>query len=93
MATKKEAVTAAEEEVKTAVKAVKEKDPWLDKVMIRLPKPLPGQENYIIASVNGRVFKIKKGIDVSVPAPIAEVLEHSLEAEDAAALYIEKIQG
>ena len=36
MATKKEAVTAAEEEVKTAVKAVKEKDPWLDKVMIRL---------------------------------------------------------
>ena len=68
-------------------------DPWEQKVEIRLPKPLMNEENFVIASVNGRVFKIKKGIQVSVPAPIAEVLEHSLEAEEAADLYIQQKQG
>lgn len=90
MATKKE-VEAVVEEVKPVKKA--EKDPWRDMVEIKLPKPFPNEENFIIASVNGKVFKIKKGVPVKVPAPIAEVLEHSLEAEEAADMYIQGKQG
>ena len=82
MATKKEAEVV--EDVK-----IPAKDPWKNLVTIRLDKALPGEENYVIASVNGKVFKIKKGVEVSVPAPIAEVLEHSREAEEAADMYIE----
>ena len=90
MAAKKE-VEAVVEEVKKPV--VAEKDPWKEMVEIRLPKPLPNEENFVIASVNGKVFKIKKGTNVKVPAPIAEVLEHSLEAEEAADMYIQSKQG
>ena len=90
MATKKE--EAVVEEVKKPVSKA-EKDPWTKMVDIRLPKPFPNEENFVIASVNGRVFKIKKGVPVSVPAPIAEVLEHSLEAEEAADMYIQGKQG
>ena len=82
MATKNEAVVA---ETKTEKKV----DPWKDMKTIRLEKAAPGQENYVIASVNGKVFKIKKGVTVDVPAPIAEVIEHSREAEEAADMYIE----
>lgn len=86
MATKKEAEVV--EDVK-AVKPVKEVDPWKVMKTIKLDKPAPGQDNYVIASVNGKVYKIKKGVEVDVPAPIAEVIEHSQEAEEAADMYIE----
>ena len=90
MATKKEAVVAENiEDVKPA-KAVK--DPWKEKVDITLPK-IPGGANFETASVNGKVFKIKRGVTVSVPAPIAEVLDHSREAEDAAEAYLDKVTG
>ena len=91
MAVKKEVEAVVEQETKS-VKATS-KDPWKDMVEIRLPKPLMNEENFVIASVNGKVFKIKKGIPVKVPAPIAEVLEHSLEAEEAADMYIQGKQG
>ena len=86
MATKKEVLEDVKiEEPKKAPK----KDPWKVMRTIRLEKAAPGQDNYVIASVNGKVFKIKKGVEVDVPAPIAEVIEHSREAEEAADMYIE----
>jgi len=84
MATKKEALVVED------VKPANGKDPWQEKVTIKLDKALPGEDNYVIASVNGRVFKIKKGVMVDVPKPIAEVIEHSREAEEAADMYIER---
>lgn len=65
-------------------------DPWKDMVQVRLPKATNGELNYQIASVNGRVYKIQKGVPVSVPAPIAEVLKHSFKAQDEADMFIEK---
>jgi len=82
MAVKKEAT--AEENI-----VVKGVDPWKQMKTIKLDKAAPGEENYVIASVNGKVYKIKKGVVVDVPAPIAEVIEHSREAEEAADMYIE----
>lgn len=72
-----------------ATKETMVKDPWTEMVDIKLPKATNGDSNYIIASVNGRVFQVQRGVKVSVPAPIAEVIEHSFEAEEAADLYLE----
>lgn len=73
-----------------AEKAVKTTDPWEQMVMINIPRATNGEPNYKIASVNGRVFKIKRGENVEVPAPIAEVLQHSFEAQNEAIEFIEK---
>lgn len=70
-----------------AVKA-KEVNPWEQKVSIRLPKTADGSANYLIASVNGKTYKVMKGVQVDVPAPIAEVIEHMFEAEEEAELFI-----
>lgn len=70
------------------VKEVPKVDPWTQKVTIRIPKTADGSSNYLIASVNGKPYKIMKGVNVDVPAPIAEVIEHMFEAEEAAELFI-----
>lgn len=50
-------------------------------VKIRLPiiKGAETQEKYV--ALNGRRFKIKRGIAVDVPESIAEVIRHSEEQE------------
>lgn len=86
MATKKD-VEVKETAVMEDVKAV---DPWKDMKEIFIPKAPKGEDNFIIASVNGRIFKVMRGVKVEVPAPIAEVIEHSMEASAAADEFIEK---
>lgn len=72
-------------------KVTKTNDPWSDMVEVKIPKAVNGEPNYVIASVNGRIFKVQRGIKVEVPAPIAEVLEHSFEARDEADEFIESL--
>ena len=81
MATKKT------DEAKVETMAVE--DPWQEKREIRLPKAPKGEDNFLIASVNGRVFKIKRGESVEVPLPIAQVIENSYKDADAADEFIE----
>lgn len=89
MAAKKTIAELEAEIMEQPVKKItKEVDPWEKKVAVRIPKTADGSANYIIASVNGRVYKIMKGVQVDVPAPIAEVLEHMFEAEEAAELFV-----
>ena len=66
------------------------KNPWDEKRTIFLPKAPKREPNYLIASVNGRVFKIRRGEIVEVPLPIAQVVENSFKDADAADEYIEK---
>lgn len=87
MATKKTTLAEIEAEIMEPKKVIEE-DPWKKKVTIRIPKSVDGSANYLIASVNGKVFKIMKGVNVDVPAPIAEVVEHMFEAEEAAEIFI-----
>lgn len=68
-------------------------DPWKQMVTIRLPKLENGESNYLIASVNGKVFKIQRGVEVDVPAPIASVIRRSYEAQDYADAYLEKVSN
>ena len=92
MATTKKAIAGTEvmeqEVLEKPVKKAKEVDPWSIMVEIKIPKRVDGGPNYTIASVNGRVFKVMNGVNVKVPAPIAEVIEHSFEAQDEAELFI-----
>ena len=50
-----------------------------DKVSIKLPKEARGQSNYVIASCNGVVYKIQRGVEVEVPKAdaYAETVEHA----------------
>jgi hypothetical protein len=92
MATRKKAEVVVEEPVLTEDEAKAIEDLWKQMVTVRLPKATNGEANSVIASVNGRVFQIKRGIEVDVPAPIAEVLRHSMEAEAEADEYLESLQ-
>lgn len=82
--------TTKETETKEVKKEVKVVDPWKQMVAIKLPKAINGEPNYKIASVNGRVFKIQRGVVVEVPAPIAEVLDHSDKEAEIADAFIEQ---
>ena len=82
-------VDMPEVEVAAPKKTANASDPFKKTVTIRLPKKEDGSPNYVIASVNGRVYKIKRGEAVDVPAPVAEVIQHSFDAEEAAELYME----
>ena len=46
-------------------------------VSIFLPRGRKNEENFVIVSVNGRRWKIMKGVQVQVPDYVAEVLENS----------------
>lgn len=89
MATTKKTV----DEVNTEAKATVAEDGWEKMVTIHVPRANNGDTNYLIASVNGRVFKIQRGINVDVPAPIAEVLQHSFEAQEEAVRFIDSVSN
>lgn len=65
-------------------------DPWKVTRDIMLPRAQNGEANYQIVSVNGRVFKVMRGKTVSVPLPIAQVIENSFIDADRADEFIEK---
>lgn len=47
-----------------------------DRVAVKIPRAKKGEETFITASVNGKVYKIKKGETVMVPPSVAEVLNN-----------------
>ena len=62
------------------------------RVEVKLPK-LPGQnaiqEEFF--SVNGRNYRIKRGVYVEVPEEVAEVINNAEKAEEYAMRYVEKL--
>lgn len=60
------------------------------KVKIKLQKEQPGEQNFITVSLNGKVTKIMRGVEVEVSEAIAEILEHSNKAYADAVDYINK---
>lgn len=69
-----------------AVEAVEEPT-----VLIRLPRAVNGEEDTLFVGVNGKGYRIKKGVDVAVPRSVAEVLRNSEAAKDAALRYAESM--
>lgn len=60
-------------------------------VRILLPRGRKNEENFIIVSVNGRSFKIMKGVEVEVPDFVAEVLENAEMMAEMARRYVDKM--
>lgn len=61
-------------------------------VRIRLFKDDNEYRDDLIASVNGRTYTIKRGVDVEVPECIAEVIRHSDEQRMAAMETMHELQ-
>lgn len=58
-------------------------------VNIFLPRGRKNEENFVIVSVNGRNYKIMKGVEVEVPECVAEVLENGRMMADTARRYMD----
>lgn len=58
---------------------------------IMLPRGRKDEENFVIVTVNGRSWKIMKGVEVEVPVYVAEVLENGRMMADEARRYVEKM--
>lgn len=71
-----------------ATKTVKEKT-----VKIKIPRAPKGEDNFMIVTLNGRGFKIQRGVEVEVPEAIAEIVQKVLDARDSADDYIEGIRS
>ena len=59
-------------------------------VNIFLPRGRKNEENFVIVSVNGRSWKIMRGVEVSVPDYVAEVLENGRMMAEAARRYVDE---
>ena len=59
-------------------------------VKILLPRGRKNEENFVIVSVNGRSWKIMRGVEVSVPDYLAEVLENGRMMAEAARRYVDE---
>ena len=59
-------------------------------VKILLPRGRKNEENFVIVSVNGRSWKIMRGVEVSVPDYVAEVLENARMMAEAARRYVDE---
>ena len=60
-------------------------------VTIFLPRGRKNEENFVIVSVNGRSWKIMKGVEVQVPDFVAEVLENAQMMADTARRYVDRM--
>lgn len=64
-----------------------------DTITITLPRPTsPEEQNFRLVGVNGKFYKVMKGIPVDVPVAVAEVLFNAQNAEDEAYDYIQSLQ-
>ena len=59
-------------------------------VKILLPRGRKNEEHFVIVSVNGRSWKIMRGVEVSVPEYVAEVLENGRMMAETARRYVDE---
>ena len=76
-------------------KAKPEVDPWEEKEQIIIPRMQGVKEQPdVTVSVNGRVFRIQRGVHVDVPKPIAEVINRSIaDQQKAEDFYLGRATG
>ena len=60
-------------------------------VALTIPRGRKQEEHFVIVSVNGRSWKIMKGVQVLVPDYVAEVLENARMMADEARRYVDRM--
>jgi hypothetical protein len=89
MATKKtEAAAAANNTAQSAQLGEKP-----EAVTVKLFKDNRRYKGDVFVSVNGRRYQIQRGVEVEVPAEVAEVLEHSQHQDDLTAARIAEAEA
>lgn len=95
MATKKNTAAEQEPEITEEVETETRKEPaseWDEEVEMIVPRKSKGDDQSYYVCVNDRRFQIPaNGKMQTLPAPIAEALRNSLEAEAEAEEYADKI--
>lgn len=81
MATKKAAETA---------EAVSEQKPGY--VVIKLFKDNHRYKDDLIVGLNGKFWQIKRGVEVTVPEGVAEIIENSLKQQQIAANMCDELE-
>ena len=71
-----------------AKKAQKKEAPM---VSVCIPRGRKQEENFIVVSVNGRSWKIMKGVTVEVPDYVAAVLDNARAMAEEARRYVDKM--
>ena len=56
-----------------------------------IPRGRKNQENFVIVSVNGNSWKIMRGVEVTVPRYVAEVLENGEMMAETARSYVDRM--
>ena len=56
---------------------------------IRLRRATKGEDPYLLVGVNGKMWRIKRGETVEVPACVAEVINNAEAAEDEAQDFVQ----
>ena len=82
--------TAAEEK-EAEVSAEKEKTAEEERVKIKLFKDNKDYKDDLTVGVNGKLYIIKRGIEVEVPKSVAEVIENSIKQDQETADMIESL--
>lgn len=72
-----------------AKKAVKKEE--APTVEVCIPRGRKQEENFLIVAVNGKSWKIMKGVHVMVPDYVAEVLENARCMAEVARRYVDKM--
>lgn len=65
---------------------------WQETETIFIPKKNPKDTEQFIG-INGKTWLVQKGKQVEVPKPVAEVIRHSIEADERAEEYMEMLQA
>lgn len=60
------------------------------KVKLRLRRASKGEDPYLLVGVNGKMWRIKRGETVEVPACVAEVIRNAEDAEDVAQDFVQE---
>ena len=60
-------------------------------VSVCIPRGRKQEENFIVVSVNGRSWKIMKGVTVEVPDYVAAVLDNARAMAEEARRYVDKM--
>ena len=58
---------------------------------VLIPRGRKNEENFVIIGVNGRSWKIMKGVEVKIPDYVAEVLENAEIMAEEARRYVDKM--
>lgn len=56
---------------------------------IRLERAKPGEANYEVVALNGKRYKIMRGVEVKVPYPVYAILRNQQIAMETADAYLD----